>query len=504
MKRSFLLESLLCSLTLTWNLVASAQPPAQGEVELEIEAAPASAAAPAQPAVEPLAPPPPTREELAALRAELAALGSRLAESEAARAAQVERDASARAEAERVQAERDERSLRARVAKLGVTLSGYVQVQYGQSQLSEDQLLQGGAPLNQDRFSVRRGRLRLKGRWKYARADFELDASTSRGPTASVRRASVGALLPGDAPDAPPLLLLTVGLTEIPLGLELQQGQDEILFLERSQGSLAFFPGPVDTGARLDAAYGPFRAQLAIMNGSPLDDRAGGPAGLDPTRKPDFVGRLGFESAPRDVLRIAGGASFLRGTGFHPGSDATKAVLQWEDGNGDGAINSGELVAVAGRGALPSETFERWAVGADLDFDFESALGWTRLYGELLLASNLDRALYVADPLATGDDVRELNWYAALVQDLTEWGFIGLRYEVYDPNSDLIDSRRGQTVPNDASLTTISPIAGARWPSYGRLTFEYDFIKDKLARDRRGVPTDVANNQWTLRVQGSF
>jgi hypothetical protein len=59
-------------------------------------------------------------------------------------------------------------------------------------------------------------------------------------------------------------------------------------------------------------------------------------------------------------------------------------------------------------------------------------------------------------------------------------------------------------VPVDATIKTASPIVGARWPGYGRLTFEYDAVKDKLARDVSGVPTDLKNNQWTLRVQGEF
>lgn len=483
--RTHFLESLVSLLALS-SEVALAQSPRDEEVELEVEAAPAVPAASATV--------PASREELATVRAELAALEARLREREAAQAQQAERE----------RAEARERSLRERFAQAGVTLSGYVQVQYGQSQLSQDQLLQGGTPLNQDRFSVRRGRVRLKGRWKYARADFELDASTTRGPTASVRRASVGAVLPSREEGAPPLLVLSAGLMEIPLGLELQQGQDEILFLERTQGSLALFPGPVDTGLRLDGAYGPFRAQLAVMNGVPLDDRAGGPSGIDPTRAPDLVGRLGVDTQPLSALRVAGGVSFLRGRGFHAGSDATKSVLQWDDGNADGVINAGELVAVAGRGALPSAKFDRWAVAADLALDLRTPAGSTRLYGELTLATNLDRALYVADPIAVGNDVRELSWYVAALQDVTQWGFVGLRYDVYDPNSDLVDSRRGQTIPADASLTTIAPIAGARWPGYGRITFEYDFIRDKLARDVRGVPTDLANDQWTLRVQGEF
>jgi hypothetical protein len=473
------------------------------EVEIEVEAAPTGAPSAATEAV-PVAPPAATREELDGLRTQLAALEQRLAASDAAQRESAKLEEARSSDVERAREADQQRSLRERVAKLGVTLSGYIQAQYGQSQLSDDQLLPGGTPLNQDRFSVRRGRLRVMGRWQYARLDFELDASTTRGPTAGVRRAAVGALLPSSDANSPPLLSLQLGLTEIPFGLELQQGQDEILFLERTAGSLAFFPGPIDTGVKLEAAYGPFRAQLAIMNGVPLDDRAGGPSGIDPTRAPDYLGRLGFDTLPSDAVRIAGGASFLTGSGFHPGSDATKPVLQWDDSNGDGVINAGELVAVAGRGAIPSETFDHWAVGADLNVEFRSKLGWTRLFGELTLATNLDRALFVADPVAQGDDVRELSWYAAATQDLTEWAFVGLRYDVYDPNSDFVDNRRGVTIPSDASLTTISPIVGARLPGYGRLTFQYDAVDDKLARDKRGVPTDVKNNQWTLRVQGEF
>jgi len=302
--------------------------------------------------------------------------------------------------------------------------------------------------------------------------------------------------------------MLTAGLTEIPLGVELQQGQDEILFLERTTGSLAFFAGPVDTGAKLEGAYGPLRAQLAIMNGAPLDDRAGGLSGIDPTSAPDYLGRLGVDTHPTSTLRVAGGASFLSGKGFQPGTDAGKASLEWDDADANGQFSLTEVKLVSATGATPSATFDHWAVAADLTFELTTKLGLSRLYGEATLASNLDRGLFVASPTQyptlTKTDIRELSWYIALVQDVTEYGFIGARYDVYDPNSDLVENRRGIAIPEDASIKTVSPIVGLRWPDVGRLTFEYDFVKDSLARDTRGVPTDVANNQWTLRAQGQF
>ena len=456
-----------------------------------------------------------SQSEIAALKLQLQAFEQRLNESQVQAQAQAEAQAKAQADAEareaaaakeRADAEKakEKDDILSRVAKYGVHISGYVQVQYGRNQFSEDQLQQGGTPLNQNRFAVRRGRLRINGRWKYFRTDFELDGSNTRGPTASVRRASLSAVLPGAEPDGLPLLMLTAGLTEIPLGLELQQGQDDILFLERTTGSLALFPGPVDTGAKLEGAYSVFRAQFAVMNGVPLDDRAGGPSGIDPTSKPDWLGRVGIDTKPFEKLHIAGGVSFLSGKGFHPGQDATKSVLQWSDSDGNGQITIPEIQQTPAQGKLPSKTFDRWALGADLSVDFQTKAGTTRVYGEVLLASNLDRALYVADPTFNQRDIREFNWYVAAIQDITDYGFVGARYDVYDPDSDITDSRRGTVYNRDLSIKTLSPIVGVRWPGVARLTFEYDWVTDTFARDKRGVPTDVANNAWTLRAQGRF
>jgi hypothetical protein len=399
---------------------------------------------------------------------------------------------------------KEEPSFVEKLGKHGLSLAGYIQVQYGQNQQSKDELYPGGSPVNQNRFSVRRARLRVRGRWQYARTDLEIDGSNSRGPSMSLRRASISGVLPSSSRDQLPLLVVTAGLTEIPIGIELQQGQNEIMFLERTVSSLAFFPGPVDTGVKVESALGAFRIQLAAMNGTPLDDRAGGPSGQDFTKEVDLLGRVGADTRPLEWLHVAGGASFLTGKGFHPGSDATKGHVEWNDSNSNNLVDDGENVPVPGRGALPSQTFKHWSVNADLLVDVVTKLGLSRVYGEFALASNLDRALFVADPLVAGQDVRQVAWYVAAVQDVTRWGFVGARYDVYDPNSDLLDTRQGHAVPADSQIKTFSPIAGARWPGLGRLTFQYDLVSDHLARDRRGVPTDVKNNQWTVRAQGEF
>lgn len=391
----------------------------------------------------------------------------------------------------------------------GVRLSGWVQAQYQRNQLSEDQLGQGGLVLNQNRFMVRRGRIRVTGDWRWAAFDFELDGSTTRGPFVGVRQANVSFVWRNPDAAKPPFVMVSFGLTGIPFGHELRIGQREMPFMERSAGSLAFFPGPVDVGVRVRGGLGAFRYDLAVMGGNPLDDRANGPGGIDPTSKPDSSGRLGFEVRPGKIA-LGGGVSGLIGTGFHAGQDAQKSRLEWVDFNENGVLNSGETVAVPGRAATPSLTFQRWALGADLELSIRSKAGWTELAGELTIASNLDRDFLVADPIAFGADLREIQAYGYLVQELYGWALLGARYDYYDPNTDLLDRRRGVFVPASAAIHTLSPLVGALLssrsdPSFrARLMVQYDAIWDRLGRDERGVPANLRNNQLTIRVQGEF
>jgi hypothetical protein len=383
---------------------------------------------------------------------------------------------------------------------VGLVVSGYVQAQLESSQLSEDQLQQGGVPLNRDRFVLRRGRIRLDGAWRWASFAVEVDGSTTRGLFFGLRRAEASLLWRNPRAGTPPWAMLTAGLTEIPFGYELSAGVRSRLFMERSLASLAFFRGEPDVGARVSGGVGWFRYAVAVMNGTPLDDRAGS-SYVEPTGAMDVVGRVGLDATPHERFRVSGGVSFLTGTGFHAGTDATPNGVVWRDLNENSIIDGAELTAQPGSAATPSLTFRHWAVNADLQVALRTRLGWTRLYGELSLASNLDRAVYPADPIAAGADVRQLGAYLAVSQEVTRWGVVGFRWDYYDANSDFLDSRRGRFVPASLAVQTFSPVVGVVLPDRAKLLFQYDAIVDSLARDHRGVPTDLRNDQWTLRLQ---
>jgi hypothetical protein len=392
-----------------------------------------------------------------------------------------------------------ERSAHSRPIPEGLKIGGYVQAQLEINQLSENQLQQGGEPLNLDRFSVRRARLRLDRGWDFASATLEIDANTHRGPAVGPRRAEASVFYRGKNPDnLPPLVMLSAGLTDIPFGYELLESARTRTFMERSVTSGALFPTEMDLGVKLSGAVDFVRYGVALMNGEPVTAQ-GFPR--DPNAAKDFVGRVGVETKPIESLTVSGGTSFAVGKGFHAGQNASKATVTWRDDNEDNVVQPGEIVGAPGSAATPSENFERWVLGLDLQLALKTSLGLSKLYGELYVANNYDRGYLVADPVAVGADLRHAGGYVALLQDITRYAIAGFRAAFYDPNSDVLEERRGDIVPLVQTTTTLSPVAGVVLPERAKLLLQYDFVIDHLGRDAQGVPKDAKNNQLTARLQ---
>lgn len=502
----------------SWSFVALAQAPAAPEAppaadedeDLEVPAAGQAAPTPPVPAppAAPAAPNAPSDARAEALRLELAALRLRLqrVEANAAKPAPTEpkpaRRAAPNADSKEDQPVNLELTAHSRPVPVGLRIGGYVQAQYEANQLSEDQLQPDGTPLNLDRFLLRRGRLRLDRGWEFASATLELDANTMRGADVGIRRGEASVFYRGNnAPNIPPLVMLTLGVTDLQFGFELAESARVRRFMERSLSSLAFFPSEMDVGAKVSGAIAFFRYNVAITNGEPVDN-VSRRFPTDPNAAKDITGRFGIDVTPLRGLSVAGGASFNAGKGFHAGAAATKPTFVWRDENEDNVLQPGtELFGSRGLAAEASQNFERWAFGLDLELELETRLGATQLYGEAYIAQNLDRAVFIADPAEDGLDTRHLGGYAAVIQDFTQYAFAGFRASFYDPNSDALDSRKGRLIPRSQVIRTYSPLIGARLPNYASLSFQYDFVDDSLAKDSAGVPTDAENNQWTLRLQ---
>jgi hypothetical protein len=394
-----------------------------------------------------------------------------------------------------------------RVGRFGVTLFGFVQadgVVY--SGASVDELNPStGAPLNETRFLIRRARLRADADYGFIAGAIELDGNTVSGPTARITNVEVSACWPRCAPadGRPPLVMATLGLVRIPFGFEVQEKDYVRLYLERSNVARALFPGEYDLGARLQGGWRWLRWQAAAMNGHPSGDKQF--TLVDPTASKDFLGRVGADTRPHPRLAITGGISALYGTGFSRGAASTKDTLVWRDSNADGQVDITEIVGVVGQPSTPSRTFSRYALGGDVRVTVElPRVGPLTVAGEIVWATNLDRALYIADPIATGRDLRELGWYVGATQQLTRWCAVGVRYDRYDPDADARQQVGATMVPRDKTFAALSIVAAAMVQPYGRLSLEWDHSTNALGVDLTGAPTTLGGDVVTLRGQVVF
>jgi hypothetical protein len=395
-----------------------------------------------------------------------------------------------------------------RAGRLGIGLTGFVQTDLTFRQSSEDQLnTSTGEPLNQNRFLVRRARLRATLDRTYVAGAFELDGNTVNGPAARIAGAEASLKWIGGAPaGAPPLIMGTIGLFKIPFGFEVGESDRDRLFLERTMTSRALFPGEYDVGARLLGGWRFLRYMLAFQNGEPIGERLF-PA-RDPNHQKDIMGRLGIDTGEDGPFTVRAGFSALTGTGLHKGTAATKPSVQWIDSNEDGSIDPSELRASPGLSATPSINFPRHALGADARLTLRLApVGATTAYAEMYYAKDLDRAVLVADPTgalgAVGRSYRELGWYVAVMQDLTAHVTVGARYDYYNPDRDGSDQRAGRLVPNTPSYSTWTLVAALQAPA-GRLIVEYDINRNHLGRDATGVPTNLKDNAVSVRGEARF
>jgi hypothetical protein len=453
------------------------------------------------PAPVPPPPPGPSPAELAlkadqeALKADIAALKEQLEITSEILGAEREQ----RAEEVIAVQERAEKAEAAR--KLAPKISGYVQSDWNiLNQASSDQLnYSTGNPDNDQRFLIRRARLKLALEREYTAGVLELDGNTTNGTQARLVDAEASVKLPGEHPDDVPLIMATIGMFKIPFGYEVLQSDRDRLFMERSTAERALFPGEYDIGARLQGGWRFVRYAIAVQNGDPLGDKTF--PGRDPNNAKDVTGRLGIDTPVTDFVRVSGGFSGLSGTGFHPGTPATKASVQWVDRNENGVLDPSELIVTPGKSATPSKNFGRFGYGADLELAVDvPKVGQTAVYGEIYFAKNLDRAILPADPVAVGRDYREFGGYGAVTQEIGAYGSVGVRYDYYRSDLDSTDQSRGLFVPSSNALQTVAFVAGARAVG-GRLTLEYDVNRNHNGLDANGLPTNLASNTLILRGQ---
>ena len=120
-----------------------------------------------------------------------------------------------------------------------------------------------------------------------------------------------------------------------------------------------------------------------------------------------------------------------------------------------------------------------------------------------MLATNLDRGIRYADPIAATRDLRQLGFAVGVVQSLGPHVQAGARYDRYQPDRDASERAGVVVVPAEPVFSTLALMAAVRWRD-ARVTAEYDHERNPLGRDDAGAPATRSADRVTLRAQVGF
>jgi len=375
------------------------------------------------------------------------------------------------------------------------------------AQASQDEIDPAtGDALAQEHFAIPRASLRADGHRGDWSAALELEAFTSRATLPEPTQTS------GVRPEIVAVgwryndrVEVVGGMFRTPFGASTPVSPRDRLFLELPTVNRALFPGDLDVGAMVHGAYGVARYSLAVMNGAPVGDAQW--KGKDPSSSYDFVGRIGMEWSTKAFWghpHVAAGVSALSGHDLHPGTPPTKDHLAWNDDNHDGMVEQNELTVIPGTPGEPSQGFDHQALAIDAAFGW--CLQWAgagRAFAEGTIATNLDRGLYYADPIAATRNLRELGFQIGAVQQIGPRAQAGIRYDRYDADRDAAEQEGMGLVGVHRVFSTWAFMAAATWPNT-RLMIEYDHQRNPLGRDDSGAPATREDDRVVLRAQAGF
>lgn len=300
------------------------------------------------------------------------------------------------------------------------TISGYVQGElHLQDPFTGDENPEGVN--NRDLFQIRRGRIKLIYTYRLADVMLELDA-TNRG--VRLQGGEAGIQIPWSDTTRS---RLSIGLSIMPFGVDIQISSKLRYFAERSLLARHFFPSERDLGALLQGFLfdNHFRYQLGVVNGNTNTDA------LFPQNDgngfKDVIARFGGVSGP-----LSFGASGYVGRGYI-------------DGFADDAMTPTVNESTA------SFQFTRYALDLDARLTLPMGpLGPLDVYGEVAYALNMDRLTRASYPqplpgvgggFATSvANAHQLSWYIAATQDFGEYFAFGLRAEQFDPNTSVANN----------------------------------------------------------------
>lgn len=368
--------------------------------------------------------------------------------------------------------------------------SGYIQVQFQHAETKGAKTFAGGDfPADvQNRFTIRRGRLKLTYSREVTKVVLHIDA-TERG--VFVKDAYLKLSDPWTK-----WMSLTTGLFIRSFGHELIYSSSLRESPERARITQILFPGERDVGAMFgvqapaDNRLHLLKLETGFVNG------AG--ANLEFDGRLDFFGGLSAtETDEAKKINYRAGISFYTG-----------GVLQISDTlyRMNGKCFEADIDS-SGNDRYSNRTY----LGAEGEVSYKSRLGSTILRGEFAQGSqSATKSSNTSFTSLPASIVYERKFYGVIFYFIQ--GFfkdkhqLVLKYDLYDPNMDV----KGADMQSNCGLTATDLLYhtvgfGYLWNAnkFLRLSAYYDLVKNETA-DGLGITEDLKDNILTIRGQVKF
>jgi hypothetical protein len=390
-------------------------------------------------------------------------------------------------------------------------ISGYIQAQWQLADSSGISSFSGGNfPVNSDnRFSVRRGRLKLTYEGRLSQFVLQIDA-TERG--VSLKDAYVNFKDPWLQ-----MFTLQGGVFNRPFGFEIAYSSSLRESPERARVTQTLFPQERDLGAMLtiqprkESRFNFIRLNAALICGNAIAPE------ID-SRK-DFVGQVGIVKTTRnEKFRYAVGVSYYNG-GFFQETKKVYNMTTLADGMTKG-------FEVDSTDSNKGKYAKREYFGADAQFSLDWAIGVTTLRIETVVgsqpgSSNSNVSPYNRSIPATPDPIDTYNrsfngGYVYLIQNILQSRHeVVIKYDFFDPNTEVKGTdAKSEVSYNENTIKTGLGSADIAYTTWGfgynvrilsnvKLIAFYEIVKNE-STEVKGYPNDLSDNVFTLRAQFKF
>jgi len=290
---------------------------------------------------------------------------------------------------------------------------------------------------------------------------------------------------------------LKAGVFNRPFGFEISYSSSSREAPERSRMYQTLFPGERDLGISMEICQ--LEGPISFLNfkGGLF---AGNGVNPEVDNQKDFIGRLGF-TFPfyEENLAIDGGISIYSG-GVKLAQGKSIFTV---DNSISASANTNDIYA------------DRSYLGFDLQFYYELPfLGNFTLRGEYISGKQPGgngTSSMSPTSLQTGDlYLRNFyGYYINYVQNLGDNDQLVVKYDVYDPNSDVVGEEIGlnsaaKLGTGDLKFSTLGIGLIHYWDDNIKFVFYYDMVDNETTKYVQGFDSDIKDNVLTFRIQYKF